>query len=61
VENPEWLKDRDQVLNAVIARNAASSKALPKEPIVVTLPDGKQVMACPSQIASSCQTAGSCY
>ena len=45
VENPDWLKDRDQVLNAVIARNAASSKALPKEPIVVTLPDGKKVDA----------------
>merc|ERR1711965_656558 len=40
-KDPAWLKDRDAVLDKIVARNAAKLEALPKPAIVVTLPDGK--------------------
>lgn len=39
--NPEWLKQRDGLLDTVIKRTAAQMEKLPKPPIKVTLPDGK--------------------
>jgi len=41
--DPAWIKTRESVLDEIAARNAAASASLKKEPIVITLPDGKQI------------------
>lgn len=39
----KWIKERDDILNAAIARTASLYEALDKPAITVTLPDGKQI------------------
>ena len=41
--DPQWLKERDEVLESVIKRTAALVEKLDKPPISVTLPDGKVI------------------